>query len=421
MSAQIKNLDTIAFTAARRKVLDIVQAGVQSIDTIEVVKEKFVLDGDILSVCGKAYDLKKYKNIYVVGFGKASGRAVIAVEEVLGSRIADGLVISLTAASTEHIKVVAGTHPLPSPQNVVASEQILEICKKAKEDDLIICVISGGGSSLFCGDMEECEQDTRLYTEYLKTNGEIVELNTVRKHISNVKGGGLAKAMYPATAIGLIFSDIAGANCDFVTSGPTYYDNTTIADAEKIIKKYNLGEFKLIETPKDKKYFDKVANYEIVSNVKALESMVARAKEFGVPAHIMTAACYSDAQQAFTDLERECKKGELVLAGGEVRVTVTRSGGTGGRCEYMGMAILERIAPGETFCAFASDGLDNSNCAGVIIDSDTQKRAIDLKIDPVEHLHKFDGYGLFAALGKEQIFTGITESNVSDWLLLYKE
>jgi glycerate-2-kinase len=421
MSAEIQNLEEIAFTPARRKVLEVVQAGLNAIDTIAVVKENFVLSDDSLKVCGKEYNLKDYKHIYVVGFGKASGKAAVAVEEVLGARIAEGLIISLTAASTEHIKVVAGTHPLPSEQNVSDSEQILEISKKAKEDDLIICIISGGGSALFCGDMEECEQDTRLYTEYLKTNGEIKELNTVRKHISSVKGGGLAKALYPSTVIGLVFSDIAGSNCNLVTSGPTYYDESTVADAQKIIDKYNLGKFALRETPKDKKYFEKVSNFEIVSNVKALQNMVAKAKELGIPARILTSACYSEAKEAFAMLENDCKKGELVLAGGEVRVTITRTGGTGGRCQYTGMAVFNRIVPGETFCAFASDGLDNSKCAGVIIDSDSQKRAAEQKIDQASYLENFDGYGLFAALGKEQIFTGITESNVSDWLLLYKE
>ncbi len=421
MPATIKNLDVIGSTPARRTILDIVQAGIDSIDTEAIIKEKVILEGDLLSVCGRVYDLRNYNNLYVIGFGKASGKAASAIEEIVGSRITEGLVISLAPAKTEHITIAAGTHPLPSAQNVVVSEQIFEIAKKAKEEDLVICLVSGGGSALFCGDTEECEQDTRLYKEYLKTNGDIHELNTVRKHISAVKGGGLAKALYPATVISLVFSDIAGAKCDLVTSGPTYYDESTAIDAQKIIDKYNLGNFKLRETPKDPKYFERLSNFEIVSNVKALEGMATRAKELGLHARIVTSSCYSEAVDAFLLMQEECKPGELVLVGGEVRLTVARGRGSGGRCQYTAMAVLQKIHPGETFCAFASDGLDNSDCAGVIIDENTQQCAREYSIDYKKYLENFDGYEMFARLGKEQIFTGPTESNVSDLFLLLKE
>ena len=441
MPTTIQNLPDIAITPEREKVLSIIHAGIDAIDTENVLRKQICLeqkDGkSFLKIKGQEFDLDKYRHVYVLGFGKASSKAAEVVDSILGDVIDAGVVISIQAAHCDHIEVITGTHPLPSLTNVVATKKIITLAENAKEDDLVICLISGGGSALLCGDEEEADQGVRLYNEYLKTNGEIIELNTVRKHISILKGGGLAKLVYPATLVGLIFSDIAGDNCDFITSGPTYKDKTTVADAQKIIEKYGLDNFTLIETPKDDVYFKNVSNIVMISNIEALEGMTARATALGLRSKVASSAIYTSADEAVAMLQDACALGEVVLAGGEIRVLVDADAdvdfgkdknnkivtttGPGGRCHYLGMSALPTLRPDETFCAFATDGVDNSNSAGVIIDSGTRARAEELGLNSADYKAHFAGYTFFNKLGHEQIFTGITQSNVSDLMVLFRK
>ena len=422
MPATIQNREQVAVTPEREKVLEIVDAGLAAIDTAAVMRRDFRLDGTTLRVKDEAYNLDEYRHVYVIGFGKASGQAAEIVEEVLGDKITAGIVLSVQPSTVcKRIQVIPGTHPLPSAGNVASTQKIIQLAEQADADDLVICIVSGGGSALLCGTSEEQEQGARLYTEFLKTNGDITELNTIRKHISNVKGGGLAKILYPATVVGLVFSDIAGDNYAFITSGPTYFDSTTVADAQAIIDRYSLGKFNLTETPKGHKFFENVHNTVIVSNVDALENMRAKAESLGIKARVLTSALYVPAGDAVDQLRAACQPGEVILAGGEVRLVVTQSGGTGGRCQYLGIVASQKIQEGETFCAFASDGADNGDCAGVIMDSGTIARMQELKMDPRDFQNRFDGYGFAQALGHEQIFTGRTNANVADWMILMKK
>lgn len=442
MPATIQNLKDIAITPERAKVLEIIQAGIDAIDTETVIRKQITLSTtggkNMLTIKGKVFDLDSYKHVYVLGFGKASAKAAEVIDDILGDVIDDGVVVSIEAAKCKHIEVIAGTHPLPSLANVAATKKIIALAEKAKADDLVICLISGGGSALLCGDETECEQGIRLYNEYLNTDGEILELNTVRKHISILKGGGLAKIVYPATLVGLVFSDIAGDHYDFITSGPTYKDATTVEDARKIIEKYNLNrfdsfgkskDFVLIETPKDEVYFEKVSNIIMVCNMEALEGMSARVVALGLKPKIISSSIYTEAGEAVTNLQSACQPGEVILAGGEIRLTVTAAaqdkkyavnGKPGGRCQYLGMYALPTVRPDETMCFFASDGVDNSDCAGVIIDSSTQERAGKLGLTSADFLAHFAGYNFFHQLGHEQIFTGPTESNVSDLMVVMR-
>ncbi|MCX6747365.1 MAG: glycerate-2-kinase family protein, partial [Candidatus Nomurabacteria bacterium] len=257
----IKNLDVLAPSILeienRRFALAVAEAGIEGIATDDVVSRALRLEGDILHVFDKNFDLKLYKRIKVVGFGKASCQAAIALEKILGSRIHEGAVIGLHKIESEYINIYAGTHPRPSEENSVGSERIYKICEEATEDDLVIAIVSGGGSALLCYPDSECDQGRVLYDSFLKSGKTTVELNTVRKHISALKGGGLAKTAYPATVIGLIFSDIPGNHFEDVASGPTYKDASTVEDALTIIKNHDLGEFELTETPKEDKYFEK--------------------------------------------------------------------------------------------------------------------------------------------------------------------
>ncbi len=164
---------------------------------------------------------------------------------------------------------------------------------------MIIVLVSGGGSALLCCPEKECKQGMLFTIAFLKTGGTISEMNTIRKHLSLLKGGGLAKIAYPATVIGLIFSDIPGNAFENVASGPTYKDKTTVADAEKIITENNLGNFELIETPKEDKYFEKVHNFVLVSNTTAVDAMAKKAKELDLDAKIVSTELYDEVDKAF--------------------------------------------------------------------------------------------------------------------------
>ena len=257
----IKNFDELATTPNRKIALEIMEAGLDAINTERVVLSSVSIVGNILFVRGKPFNLTEYKKIKVVGFGKSSCEAALALEKVLGPKIERGAVIGLNKAPCKYIETFAGAHPIPSEINGEAGKKIYEIINESSEEDLIIVLVSGGGSALLCYPESECAEGAELYDSFLKSGKTIAEMNTVRKHLSLLKGGGLAKLAYPATIIGLIFSDIPGNDFDNVASGPTYKDNTTVADAQKIITENNLGKFNLIETPKEDKYFDNVYNF----------------------------------------------------------------------------------------------------------------------------------------------------------------
>ena len=158
------------------------------------------------------------------------------------------------SGACERLQTFQGTHPLPSAENVRASGKIVQLAKQMTENDLVLVIVSGGGSALMCWPQSECEQGRRLYQNFLRAGGSIVELNTVRRHLSALKGGGLAAMLYPATVVGLIFSDVPGDNPQAVASGPTYRDETTVEDARRILGKYGLGGYALRDTRIDAKY-----------------------------------------------------------------------------------------------------------------------------------------------------------------------
>ena len=416
----IKNTAEIAVTEARKKALEIVSAGFDAIDTSEVVKSAVKLDGDFLTIKGEKLDLKKFRRIIVVGFGKVSSTAAYALEKILGDRIFGGAVVDLTAFGLKRIQGFKGTHPKPSQANVEATEKIIELAEGISGEDLVIVIASGGGSSLLCWPKEELEQSSRLYDEFLHTGGNIEELNTIRKHISQIKGGGLAKIFYPAKIIGLIFCDIPGGKLDKVASGPTFKDDSTMIDAENILKKYGLKGYYLNETPKEDIYFKNVLNIPLVTNEIALGAMAEKGKELGFNPKIISAEIYGTAEETFSELQKNLDGVDLVLAGGEIQLIVKGEGGKGGRNQYLALKAAETIREDEIFVSFASDGMDNSDATGAIVDSLTLEKIKDKNLDAKEHLEKYDTYNFFSEIG-DLIFTGPTGANTADLMLLLKD
>lgn len=417
----IKNRVALATTPERQIVLDVIEAGLDSIDTKKIIQSSISLVGKSLTIKDQVFDISEVENIYVVGFGKPSCLAVSALEEILGSHVDSGVAIGLAPVSCDTIETFGGTHPHPSVQNVELSEKIIDLSKKVTEKDLVIVVVSGGGSALLCWPMKECEQANRLYEDFLKTGGDIKELNTIRKHISSLKGGGLAKELYPARIIGLIFSDVPGNNYDYIASGPTYKDITTIHDAQAILDKYNLTGYELNETPTEDKYFEKVTNIPLVSNVEAEKAMKEKAESFGVKAKILSYELYDPPEKIVEKFLAAIEPNCMVLAGGEPRSIITTKDGTGGRCQRLALEMLPHLTDMDVFAAVASDGLDNSPAAGVIEDISTLKRMNSQNLKWIDYKQNWDSMGLFIALGNELLETGPTQANVSDLMIMFRK
>ena len=415
----IKNWNALATTSNRKLALTIAEAGLDAINTETAISRSVKLQDNILSVMGKSFDLSKFEKIKVVGFGKASIDTAVALEKILGPKIKIGAVVGLSKINLKYIKTFTGTHPRPSKINITAGKKIYEIVKDSNAEDLIIVLVSGGGSALLCYSENECEQNMALYDEFLKYGRTITEINTIRKHFSILKGGGLAKIAYPATIIGLIFSDIPGDYFCDVASGPTYKDESTIADAQKIISKYNLGEFSLLETPKEDKYFRKVHNFVLVSNKIAIESMAKKTKELGLKAVVLSTKMYDETKIALKKIFQAQRENPVVLTAGEPMIKVKKDGGVGGRNLHMGLQAshMGLIGENSVFLSFASDGMDNGDVAGAIVDKNTIEKIKKLDLDVNDYINRFDSYNFFQKIG-DAIITGPTGANVSDLVIL---
>lgn len=414
----IKNLSDLATNKQREDALKIVDAAYDAIDTEKAIRSHFNLNGDELKVNGFTYDLKDFENIYLVGFGKVACRAAQVIESILGDRLNAGAAIGIKKAVCEIVDTYEGTHPLPSKINFEATSHIKRVGEQATDKDLVIAIVGGGGSALLCGSQGECDQGQKLYKAFLDTGGDIKDLNLVRKHISELKGGGLAKILYPARVLGLIFSDVPGNDCSVIASGPTYKDETTIDDAKAIIEKYNLGDFELTETPKDDKYFEKVDNLLLVSNHNALNAMKDKAEELGYKAIEAGCDLYNFPKETFKILQDKSEENSVVIAAGETKLIIPEDcSGKGGRSDMLGLISIDDLKDNQIFVPFASDGKDNSDSAGVIVDSDVVDKIKNLGVDIERHKVCLDSYPIFEQV-KSQIKTGPIESNVSDLMIL---
>ncbi|MBM3261460.1 DUF4147 domain-containing protein [Candidatus Kaiserbacteria bacterium] len=417
MTGIIKNFETLATTPLRRDALTIAEAAYAAIDTEYVIRSKIILDGQTLIIDGTPYDLSQFKSVKVIGFGKASCRAIQTIESLLKNHITGGVAIDVAPGVCEFVEVSAGSHPLPSRDNVALSGKIVEMAGLGSADDLCIVVVSGGGSSLLCWPMDECEQGARLYEDFTRIGAPIDELNLVRRHISEVKGGGLAAMLHPATVVGLIFCDVPGDRYHDVASGPTYFDESTKEDATKVLDKYGLSGYTLRETPKDRTLFEKVRNVPMVSNHTALEGMRRKAEELGYTVTTVGDALYDEPMTLVQKMRDAISAASAAIAGGEPRIAVHADHRTGGRCQYVSCTSLKVMMPDQVFLSIASDGIDNSDAAGALVDMGTIERAGKAGLDLDTCLDEFNTLPFFQATG-DLFYTGRTDANVSD-LFLY--
>jgi glycerate 2-kinase len=412
----------------------IFRAALESVDSRRAV----IRHGKTLSELLKQED---YRTVRVAGFGKAACNMAAALEELLGGRIDRGIVITPRgycpeAHALQKIRLHQGGHPVPDENGLAGTAEIIQLLKGSDERTLVICLISGGGSALLVAPYEgisltEKKQVTRLL---LHAGAAIDELNTVRKHLSRVKGGRLAEIARPARVVSLIISDVVGDKLDIIASGPTAPDDSTFHDALQVVEKYRLaaavpasvvdvltrGAQGLIpETPKKgDAIFNRVDNIIIASNRMALEAARAEAEQLGYPAEIITAELTGEARETGRRLAQRARgmqRPACLISGGETTVTVT-GGGTGGRNLELALAFAQEVrdAPGITLLSAGTDGKDGSaDAAGALVDGETMARARAKGLDPEAYLAENDSYNFFRQVGG-LLITGPTGTNVMD-------
>jgi len=441
----IKNGETTLNRRARALALKSLEAAVNAVDPKKIMESRLSLRNNILTVGGHSFDLNKFKHVYVVGGGKASGTMAEALEQVLNKHITDGLVNIPRGDKhkTHIIKLHDSSHPTPDETGVEGTRKMLAIADQAEKDDLVICLISGGGSSLMPLPRGNITiEDKRKVTDaLLKCGATINEINTVRKHISDFKGGWLAKEAYPATILNLILSDVLGDPLDFIASGPTVPDSTTFSDAVNVLKKYQLwektpasvkkvlfdGEKGVIpETPKaGDEAFKKVHNV-VIGNCRFASSAVYESfKSAGLNTLLLTSLLEGEARQVgimLASIAREIiasanpvKKPAAIIAGGETTVSVVGKG-RGGRNQEIVLAAALKLNDydGVVVASLSTDGVDGpTDAAGAIADGKTLTRAAKISLNTGNFLAENDSYNYFAKLG-DLIFTGPTGTNVND-------
>jgi len=451
----IANASSSKDKMARRIALDAIEEAFKAADPKRILFSKVKLEGETLKINGNIFNLSEYKRIFVLGGGKASGSMAEALEEILNDRIDGGLIVVPKGVADKHrlnrIKFHESSHPIPDKSSIIGAKKILELAEKAIEGDLVICLISGGGSSLMALPRENISfEDKQKVTDMLlKSGATINEINAVRKHISNFKGGHLAKAVYPADLLGLLLSDVLGDPLDVIASGPTVPDFSTFNDAVSVLKRYGLWnkaprsvrqvlleglKGKISETPKENDpAFKKVKNIVIGDNRLACSAALEEIKRNGLNALFLTSFMEGEARHIgtffgalgkelmATDEPKSLLPPAGIIAGGETTVTVIGNG-IGGRNQELSLSAALKIIGAEGFAiaSASTDGIDGpTDAAGAIVDGKTILRSRRLGLDPEEALKNNDSYSFFSRLN-DLIMTGPTGTNVNDVTVLVK-
>lgn len=446
----LKNAKSSLDRKARKIAINALNAALEAVDPKVIIQSQVKVNGDTLKVGNLSFNLHEFGNVFVVGGGKASGCMAEALEELLGNRIKDGAVnvpYASPSCQTQKIKLQHASHPIPDISGVKGASRMLDLVGQARENDLIICLLSGGGSSLMpqpCSGIS-LEDKKKVTDALLKSGATINEINTVRKHISGIKGGWLAKKAYPATVVNLILSDVVDDPLDSIASGPTVPDSSTFHDAAEILKRYKLwgkvpssvtkvlsnGEKGLIpETPKaDDKAFTKVHNFVVGNTLTATLAAYNNIKKTGLNTLLLSSRLEGQARDVgtiFASIAKEIvasghpvPKPAGIVAGGETTVAVVGKG-KGGRNQEIALVSALKIsnADGVVVASISTDGVDGpTDAAGALADGKTLLRSHELGLDLRRFLEENDSYSFFTKLG-DLIFTGPTGTNVCDVLVV---
>lgn len=433
----------------RNEAMEIFQAGLKAVDPVGVVKRHLARRGQHLLIGDRSYDLTAYEGIYVIGMGKAAAAMARAVEDVLGDRIREGR-INVKYGYGLPLKTICVTeagHPLPDEAGLKGTEQIIDLLQRTGERDLVICLISGGGSALLPYPAEGLTLgDKQRVTQLLLQCGATIhEINAVRKHISRVKGGRLAQWAFPSALVSLILSDVIGDDLDVIASGPTVPDRTTFADCLHILAKYDLeakiparvldylqrgARGEIPETPKPSDpLFERVQNVIVGNNRLALTAARRRAENFGYHSLILSsfirgetrevAHVHAAIAQEILSTGNPLPRPACIISGGETTVTI-RGDGLGGRNQEFVLAAALDIdgLNGVVILSGGTDGTDGpTDAAGAIADGTTVARARQRRLDPERYLQNNDSYHFFEQLD-DLLITGPTYTNVMDLRLV---
>lgn len=427
---------------AARSIFD---ASIQAAEPEAAVRRFVHREGPSLMVDGRDYDLRVFDAATVVGAGKAGAPMAAAIEDLMGDRVRDGLV----NVKYEHgqplrsVRIQEAGHPVPDENGQRGAEAIRDLVQPLGERDLLFCLLSGGGSALMPLPAEGLTLEDKQETtrQLLACGADIEEINAVRKHLSGIKGGQLARAASPATVISLMLSDVIGDRLDVIASGPTVPDESTFAEVAAIVARYGLEEKlppavqdricdgvagKVQDTPKPgDEAFARTQNVVIGSNSLAVRAAAEKARELGYNTLVLSSFIEGETKEVarvHAAIAREVHHSgnpvpppACILSGGETTVTI-RGDGKGGRNQEFALAAARGLEglPDTLILSAGTDGTDGpTDAAGAFADGSTIARAMALGLDPEDYLARNDSYRFFERLG-DLLVTGPTRTNVMD-------
>ncbi len=442
-----KNLSQIAFSEQRRQTIALLTSGLTAVRPDVLLNKAVSFDSraKVLQVKSQFFPLPPGGRIFVIGAGKSAGAMAQALEKIIGvQNIAAGIVNCQSDLwPTKKIKVVVAGHPYPDKRGVAGAKAMLALRPRFRlsQKDLVICLISGGASALLpypaAGISLAVKQ--KITKLLLAAGANIKEINIVRKHLSQIKGGQLAQKFAPSRLIALLISDVADDDLSVIASGPTVRDLSTFAQAKKILDRYRLwaqigaaGQKHIIrglkgEVSETPKRLANVRNFIIGSNKTARQAMLKQARGLGLKPFLIKAPVQSDGQKFARQLSQQVKSGwfkkyDVILAGGEITFRLPAQPGRGGRNQQLAALMLASLAAFKKPWVFASlntDGFDYiKSAAGVIVSYETLAWAQAKNIKIKDYLYRFDSYALFKKIGRSLLITGPTGINVGDIMVL---
>ena len=443
-SELVENGETKVERLARRLSLEAAEAALAAVEPGGLVAAKVRVVGDKLVVGGARFDLSRFRRVLVIGGGKAGRPMARALESLIGGRITAGVVNVPDSDSgagnrTHKIKLHRATHPLPSRAGLEGVRRMLDLVGTPSREDLVICLISGGGSALLPLPREgiTLADEIQVSRDLPRAGATIQDLNVVRKHLSSLKGGWLAEKLYPSVVLSLVISDVVGNRLDSIASGPLFPDPSTFDDAVRVLKKHALwerasgavtlllrsgAEGRVQETPKPgSACFKKVTNVIIGSNEDAGNAAVRYLRSRGQRPTLLTTSLEGEARFAgmflgsVLEYANDRPRPSSYVLGGETTVTV-RGEGRGGRNQEfaLGAAMKMDGNHGAALVALGTDGLDGSTrAAGAVVDGHTVRRGGALGLTPDDILLQNDSCRFFEGLG-DLVMTGPTGTNVND-------
>ena len=439
----------------RAQALDIFLAALEAVHPEQLMKEALTLQGTVLKVEGLAgtrehFDLSGIDRVVAVGAGKATAPMAKALEDLLEDRL-EGGVISVKyghGLPLERITVREAGHPIPDEAGLQATAEILELLSRLGESDLAFVLLSGGGSALLDAypDSISLEQAQETFDVLLRCGAPIHEMNTVRKHISLVKGGQLARIAAPARVVALVLSDVIGDPLPIIASGPTVPDPSTYEEALEILDSRRAtdmipavvrthlrrgSEGEVAETPKPgESNWERCSTLLVGNNQRAVEAAADRARTLGLRPRVLTTRMEGEASEVGKDLARKLVRGAstgdpveppfCVIAGGETTVTLEGEGGSGGRSQELAVAAALELEgqPDLVVLAGGTDGTDGpTDAAGGVVDGRTVEQGAEAGLSARDHLERHDAYPFLEA-SEGLIRTGPTMTNVMDIVLL---